>query len=91
MGWLARLANWLASGPARDVRGAAATRRHIIDLVEYLHAYRPALVDCGLRRRDGMPISTAAGRIALAGAFGEPFMRSETGKREGGRPPQDAT
>ncbi len=58
-GRLARLANWLDKGHTRDVRGAAATRRRIVDLVEYLYPNQQALVDYGARRRDGLPISTA--------------------------------
>jgi hypothetical protein len=56
---LAKLANWFDSVHVRDVRGAVAARRHIVDLIEYLHANRSALVNYGQRRHDGLPISTA--------------------------------
>jgi hypothetical protein len=56
---LAKLANWFDCVHVRDVRGAVAARRHIADLIEYLHANRGALVNYGRRRRDGLPISTA--------------------------------
>jgi hypothetical protein len=59
LGRLAKLANWFDSVHVRDVRGAVAARRHIRDLVEYLHANRHALVNYGQRRHDGLPISTA--------------------------------
>lgn len=59
LGRLAQLANWLTCGHVRDVRGAVATRRHVNDLIEYLHANRHALVNYGRRRHDGLPISTA--------------------------------
>ena len=41
------------------MRGAAAVRRHIGDLTEYLHANRRALVNYGQRRVAGLQISTA--------------------------------
>jgi len=56
---LAKLANWFDSVHVRDVCGAIAARRHIADLIEYLHANRRALVNYGRRRHDGLPISTA--------------------------------
>jgi hypothetical protein len=59
LGRLAKLANWFDSVHVRDVRGAVAARRHIADLIEYLHANRGALVNYGRRRHDGLPISTA--------------------------------
>jgi hypothetical protein len=43
LGRLAQLANWLTCWQVRDVRGAVATRRHVNDLVEYLHANQRAL------------------------------------------------
>jgi hypothetical protein len=58
LGRLAKLANWHDCGHARDVRNAVATRRHVSDLIEYLHANRHALVNYGQRRHDGLPIST---------------------------------
>jgi len=51
--------NWFDSVHVRDVRGAVAARRHIADLIEYLHASRHALVNYGRGRHDGLPISTA--------------------------------
>jgi hypothetical protein len=59
LGRLAQLANWLTCGHVRDVRSAVATRRHVNDLIEYLHANRHALVNYGRRRHEGLPISTA--------------------------------
>ncbi len=59
LGRLAKLANWFDSVHVRDVRGAVAARRHIAQLIEYLHANRGALVNYGRRRHDGLPISTA--------------------------------
>ena len=59
LGRLAKLANWFDSVHVRDVRGAVAARRHIADLIEYLHANRGALVNYGRRRHDGLSISTA--------------------------------
>ena len=59
LGRLAQLANWFDSVHVRDVRGAVAARRHIADLIEFLHANRGALVNYGRRRHDGLPISTA--------------------------------
>jgi len=59
LGRLAKLARWLDTLHVRDTRGAAAARRHISDLIEYLHANRHALVNYGRRRHDGLPISTA--------------------------------
>jgi hypothetical protein len=59
LGRLAKLVDWFDSVHVRDVRGAAAARRHIADLIEYLHANRGALVNYGRRRHDGLPISTA--------------------------------
>ena len=41
---LAHLAHWLDAAHVRDVRGADAVRRHVNDLIEYLHANRLALV-----------------------------------------------
>jgi len=55
---LAHLAHWLDAAHVRDVRGADAVRRHVNDLIEYLLANRPALVNYGRRRHEG-PISTA--------------------------------
>jgi hypothetical protein len=59
LGRLAKLANWFDSVHVRDVRGAVAARRHIADLIEYLHSNRGALMNYGRRRHDGLPISTA--------------------------------
>jgi len=59
LGRLAKLANWLDCGHVRDVRSAVAARRHIDDLIEYLHANRHALVNYRQRRHEGLPISTA--------------------------------
>ena len=59
LGRLAKLANWLDCGHVRDVRSAVAARRHVTDLIEYLHANRHALVNYGQRRHEGLPISTA--------------------------------
>ena len=56
---LAKLVNWFDSVHVRDVRGAVAARRHIDDMIEYLHANRGALVNYERRRLDGLPISTA--------------------------------
>jgi Transposase len=59
LGHLAHLAHWFDAAHVRDVRGVAAARRHISDLIEYLHANRLALANYGRRRHDGLPISTA--------------------------------
>jgi hypothetical protein len=59
LGRLAKLTSWFDSLHVREVRGAVAARRHISDLIEYLHANRHALVNYGGRRHDGLPISTA--------------------------------
>lgn len=59
LGRLAKLASWFVSVDIRDVHGAAAARRHIADLIEYLHANRRALVNYGQRHHDGLLISTA--------------------------------
>jgi len=59
LGGLALLENWLTCGHVRELRGSAVTRRHIKDLIEYLHANRHALVNYGQRRHEGLPISTA--------------------------------
>ena len=59
LGRLSNLLHWLESRYVRDLRGAAAARRHIGDLVEYLHANRRALVNYRQRRQDGLAISTA--------------------------------
>ncbi len=59
LGRLAKLANWFDSVHVRDVRGAVAARRHIADLIEYLHANRGALVNYRRRRHAGLQISTA--------------------------------
>ena len=59
LGGLALLTRWFGSLHVRDLRGAAAARRHISDLIEYLHANRHALVSYGRRRHEGLPISTA--------------------------------
>ncbi|WP_424376080.1 transposase [Methylocystis silviterrae] len=56
---LARLTHWFEAAHVRDVRGAAAVRRHVNDLIEYLHANHLALVNYGRSRRDRQPISTA--------------------------------
>jgi hypothetical protein len=56
---LAKLTSWFDSLHVREVRVAVAARRHISDLIEYLHANRHALVNYGGRRHDGPPISTA--------------------------------
>jgi hypothetical protein len=50
---------WFDALHVRDIRGAAAARRHINDLIEYLYANRLALVNYGRRRQDQLPISTA--------------------------------
>ena len=59
LGRVAKLAHWFDATHVRDVRGAVSTRRHISDLIEYLHANRRALVNYERRRHDGLPISTA--------------------------------
>jgi len=59
LGRLARLSHWFDAPHVRDIRGAAAARRHINDLIEYLYANRLALVNYGRRRHDQLPISTA--------------------------------
>jgi hypothetical protein len=56
---LARLTHWFEAAHVRDVRGAVAVRRHVNDLIEYLHANHLALVNYGRRRQDRQPISTA--------------------------------
>ena len=47
LGRLARLTHWFDAPHVRDIRGAAAARRHINDLIEYLYANRLALVNYG--------------------------------------------
>jgi hypothetical protein len=42
---LAKLTRWFDSLHVRDVRSGGAARRHISDLIEYLHANRHALVN----------------------------------------------
>jgi hypothetical protein len=59
LGRLGKLLHWLDYRHVRDTRGASAARRHIGDLIEYLHANRGALVNYGQRRHDGLAISTA--------------------------------
>ena len=59
LGRLASLAHWFDAAHVRDARSADTVRRHIHDLIEYLHANRCALVNYGQRHRDGLPISTA--------------------------------
>jgi hypothetical protein len=59
LGRLAKLTSWFDSIHVREVRDAVAARRHISDLIEYVHANRHALVNYGRRRHDGLPISTA--------------------------------
>jgi Transposase len=56
---LARLMHWFDAAHVRDVRDAAVVRRHISDLIEYLYANQPALVNYGRRHHDRQPISTA--------------------------------
>ncbi|MBU3888559.1 hypothetical protein [Methylosinus sp. KRF6] len=56
---MARLTHWIDAAHVRDVKGAPVIRRHINDLIEYLYANQPALVNYGRRRRDRLPISTA--------------------------------
>jgi hypothetical protein len=59
LGRLARLSHWFDAAHVRAVGGAAAVRRHINDLIEYLCANRLALVNYGRRHHDQLPISTA--------------------------------
>lgn len=59
LGRLASLAHWFDAAHVRNARGAETARRHIHELIEYLHANRRALVNYGRRRDDGLPISTA--------------------------------
>ena len=59
LGRLARLTHWFDAVHVRDVKGAAAVRRHIDDLIEYLYANQLALVNYGRRRHERLPISTA--------------------------------
>ena len=59
LGRLARLTHWFDAAHVRDVRGVAAVRRHVNDLIEYLYANQLALVNYGRRRHDRQPISTA--------------------------------
>jgi hypothetical protein len=59
LGCLARLTHWFDSAHVRDIRGAAAVQRHINDLIEYLCANQPSLVNYGRRRHDRPPISIA--------------------------------
>ena len=56
---MARLTRWFDAAHVRDVKGAAALQRHIKDLIEFLSANQPALVNYGRRDRDQQPISTA--------------------------------
>jgi hypothetical protein len=59
LGRLSTLVHWLDCRHVRDARGASAVRRHIGDLIEYLHANRRALVNYRRRRQDGLVFSTA--------------------------------
>jgi hypothetical protein len=59
LGRLAQLAHWFDATHVRDVQGVNAVRRHVNNLIEYLHANRLALVNYGRRRLDSVPISTA--------------------------------
>ena len=43
----------------RDIKGVAALRQHVRDLIAYLEANRSGLVNYGARHRRGEPISTA--------------------------------
>jgi len=56
---LGRSATLAARLDCSHVRGADATRRHVHDLIDYLHADRHALANYGRRRHEGLPISTA--------------------------------
>jgi hypothetical protein len=59
LGRLGQLLHWLDCRHVRDTRGASAARKHVGELVEYLHSNRRALVDYRQRRHDGLAISTA--------------------------------
>ena len=54
LGRLAYLAHRFDAAHIRDVRGAAAARRDVNVLIEYLHVNRLALVNYGRRRHDGL-------------------------------------
>jgi len=77
LGRLAKLANWLDCGHVHDVRNAVATRRHIGELIEYLHANRHALVNYGRRRHDGLPISTAFVETAVNGILSKRMIKKQ--------------
>lgn len=56
---LGETGDWFGSIHVCDLRGAVAARRHIDDLIEYLHANHRALANYGRRRHKELPISTA--------------------------------
>ena len=58
LGRLSNLLHWLDCRHVRNAGGVSAARRHIRDLIEYLHANRRALVNYRQRRHDGLAIST---------------------------------
>ena len=57
-GRLAHLAHWFDAAHVRDVRRTAAARRHVNDLIEYLHANRLALVNYGWLRHDVIKLAS---------------------------------
>jgi hypothetical protein len=65
LGRLARLVHWCDACHVRDLRGAVTLRRHISDLIDYLHANRHARVNYGQRCYDELPISAAFAESAL--------------------------
>ena len=74
---LAHLAHWLDAAHVRDVRGADAVRRHVNDLIEYLHANRLALVNYGRRRHEGLPISTAFVESAVSEILSKRMIKKQ--------------
>lgn len=77
LGRLARLTHWFDAAHVRDVRGAAAARRHINDLIEYLYANKLAFVNYGRRHHDGQPISTAFVESAVNEIFSRRMIKKQ--------------
>jgi hypothetical protein len=74
---LPHLSHWLDAAHVRDVRGADAVRRHVNDLIEYLHANRLALVNYGRRRHEGLPISTAFVESAVSEILSKRMIKKQ--------------
>lgn len=56
---LAGIRRWTEAKSVRQIAGVEVLRRHLDDLLAYLEANQPGLVNYGARRRRGEPISTA--------------------------------